>query len=111
MNWYLAIRRGVQPPADERVIERHLEWMRAQHDAGVILISGPSSDYSMSLCVLRASSRQAAAEIAAQDPLAQDEDAATEIIEWEVHQVLGIGPFDLASTVRQARLNHPAPPE
>jgi hypothetical protein len=36
----------------------------------------------------------AAADIAAGDPLAHNEHTTVEIIEWDVHQVLGIGAFE-----------------
>lgn len=92
MAWYLAILRRTQPP-QQQAIGAHLNWMRTQHERGTVLISGPSSDRSMSLYVLRAPSQTAAAKIAAEDPLAQGEQTTFEIIEWDVHQVLGIGAF------------------
>jgi hypothetical protein len=39
-------------------------------------------------------SREDAAALAAGDPLAQDDRVRVEIIEWNVHQLLGIGSFD-----------------
>lgn len=94
MIWYLAIRRGVEPPEDPGTVDRHLEWMREQHTAGTVLASGPSADQSLGLYLLRAPSRQAAAELLAQDPIAQGEHVTFEIIEWDVHQLLGIGVFE-----------------
>jgi hypothetical protein len=44
--------------------------------------------------MLRAPSRQAAADTVAHDPLAPETNGTTEIIEWNVHQLLGIGAFD-----------------
>ena len=35
-------------------------------------------------------------DIVAGDPLAEDGLATAEVIDWEVHQILGIGPFDVA---------------
>lgn len=103
-TWYLAIRRHGSPPTDEPAIETHLRWMREQHAAGTILMSGPSSDHAISLYVIRADSRQAAADIAARDPLAGADSATIEIVEWEVHQLFGIGAFDLESIRRLAEL-------
>jgi hypothetical protein len=45
--------------------------------------------------VLRAHSRDDAARLAAEDPLAADRQARIDIIEWEVHQILGTDPFDM----------------
>jgi len=94
MIWYLAIRRGVEPPADLSIVDRHLAWMREQHTAGAVLASGPSADHSLGLYLLRVSSRQAAAELLAQDPIAQGEHVTFEIIEWDVQQFLGFGLFE-----------------
>ena len=94
MIWYLAIRRGVEPPADLSVVDEHLVWMREQHAAGTVLASGPSADHSLGLYLLRMPSRQAAAELVARDPIAQGEHVAFEIIEWDVQQLLGVGLFE-----------------
>jgi len=44
--------------------------------------------------VLCAPSREDADALAATDPLAQDDQTSIEVIEWDVHQILGIGSFD-----------------
>jgi hypothetical protein len=44
--------------------------------------------------VLRVPSREDAAALGATDPLAQDDQARVEVIEWDIHQILGIGSFD-----------------
>jgi hypothetical protein len=95
MRWYLAIRRMTRPTGEwgERV-GNHLTWLRDQHERGVILISGPTPDHMTGLYVMRAPSHHEAAAIVAEDPLAQDGLATVEIIDWEVHQILGIGSFD-----------------
>jgi hypothetical protein len=54
------------------------------------------ADHTVGLYVMRVPSSEDAAVIATGDPLAQDGLATVEIIDWQVHQVLGIGPFDLA---------------
>ena len=94
MIWYLALRRGVEPPADLSIVDEHLAWMREQHSAGAVLASGPSVDHSLGLYLLRVPSRQAAAELLAQDPIAQGEHVTFEIIEWDVQQFLGFGLFE-----------------
>ncbi|MGW7003932.1 YciI family protein [Streptomyces sp. NPDC054933] len=101
MIWYLVIRRGKRPAAESpRILEDHLAWMRDQHEQGTVLISGPSSDPTTGLYVVRARSHSVAEAIAQGDPLARDGHAAIEIIEWHVHQMLGIGPFDIDAVQR-----------
>lgn len=98
MNWYLVFRHDLHPVAvDDPVLRRHLSWMRAQHDRGTIVMSGPARDRNSGLYVMRAQSRDDAARVATEDPLAADRQARIEIIEWEVHQILGAGPFDVES--------------
>jgi uncharacterized protein YciI len=96
MRWFLVIRRMTRPASDWRDrLGDHLAWLRAQHERGIILISGPSADLALGIYVMRAPSHQEAADIAADDPLAADGLATVDVIDWQVHQVLGIGPFDL----------------
>ena len=94
MNFYLVLRRHASPVDDHTRVIEHLEWMRAQHERGTVLISGPSSDGAAGIYVLRAPSRKDAAALAASDPLAQDDRVRVEVIEWDIHQILGIGSFD-----------------
>jgi uncharacterized protein YciI len=67
--------------------------MRRQHERGTVLISGPSSDGATGIYVLRVSSHEDAVALATTDPLAGD-GVRVEVIEWDVHQILGIGSFD-----------------
>lgn len=94
MNFYLVLRHHAAPIDDHACGIEHLAWMRAQHERGTVLISGPSSDGAADIYVLRAPSRDDAATLATSDPLAQDDRVRVEIMEWNVHQILGIGSFD-----------------
>ena len=64
--------------------------MRGQYVRGTVLISGPSADA-----------------LAATDPLVQDDQTSIEVIEWDVHQILGIGSFD-PPLVLQPNASHAA---
>jgi len=98
MNWYLVLRHDPHPiTVDDPLLGQHLTWMRAQHGHGTIVMSGPARDRSTGLYVVRAHSRDDAARVAAEDPLAAHRQARIEIIEWEVHQIQGTGPFDVES--------------
>ena len=61
---------------------------RARHGADL----RASSDGATGIYVLRVSSHEDAVALAATDPLAGD-GVRVEVIEWDVHQILGIGSF------------------
>jgi len=95
--WYLILRRPVKPRAEWTVsLDQHLAWMRRQHESGTILFSGPSSDRQYGIYVIRSSSKAEAEKIAAGDPYTAAGLTAFELLEWEVHQIMGAGPFTSA---------------
>jgi uncharacterized protein YciI len=94
MPWYLMIRQNNSKP-EGTTVERHLRWLRNQHERGVVLISGPDPELTRSIYVVRAPSSAAAEKVARADPLDHDGQAPLDIIEWHVHQLLGIGPFEI----------------
>ena len=95
--WYITLRRNAKPRDQFTVtLDQHLVWMKQQHEAGRILFSGPTPDRSTGIYVIRAGSREEAERIAASDPYTAAGCTTFELIEWEVHQVLGLGPFTAA---------------
>ena len=95
--WYLALRRPVKPREQWTVtLDQHLAWMKQQHEAGKILFSGPTTDRKVGIYVIRADSKQEADKIAASDPYTAAGFSAVELLEWEVHQIMGAGPFSTA---------------
>src|SRR3989338_8295874 len=102
--WYLIHRRPVKP-RDQWTgsLDQHLVWMKQQHEAGRILFSGPTADRKLGIYVIRAGSRAEAEKIAVSDPYTAAGFCAFEIFEWEVHQILGAGPFTAAEPRRQRR--------
>jgi uncharacterized protein YciI len=93
-NWFLVLRPFVVEPEEwQPTLDEHLNWIKEQHDSGVILFSGPKADYSMGIYLVRAASREAAESIAASDPFTKKGQSTFELIEWEIHQAFGIGPF------------------
>jgi len=95
--WYITLRRNAKPRDQFTVtLDQHLVWMKQQHEAGRILFSGPTPDRSTGIYVIRAGSRDEAERIAASDPFTAAGCTTFELIEWEVHQVLGVGPFTAA---------------
>jgi uncharacterized protein YciI len=96
--WYLALRRNLQPREVWTVsLDEHLNWMRQQHLVGTVVISGPTPDRSMGLYLIRAGSRSEAESLAGSDPFTAAGYCTFELIEWEVHQILGAGPFTAAA--------------
>ncbi len=99
--WYLVQRRAVKPREEWTVtLDEHLVWMKAQHDAGRIVLSGPTPDRKLGMYLVRANSREEAERIAASDPYKAAGCCTFDIIEWEIHQILGIGPFTAAALGR-----------
>lgn len=91
---YLCLRRNVRGRDERRAsLDAHLAWMQAQHQDGRILLSGPSTDRQLGIYLIRAATREEAARVAAADPFTAAGDATFELVEWELHQVLGVGSF------------------
>jgi len=92
--WYLVLRRPVRPREEWTVdLDRHLGWMKQQHEAGTILFSGPTPDRKFGIYVIRAASKAEAEKIAGSDPYTAAGFCAFDLYEWEVHQIMGAGPF------------------
>ena len=100
--WYLAQRRAVRPREEWTVtLDEHLVWMKEQHETGRIVISGPSADRKLGMYLIRAGSREEAERIAAGDPFTAAGFTTFDLIEWEIHQIMGIGPFTAAGLQAQ----------
>jgi uncharacterized protein YciI len=92
--WYLILRRPVKPREEWTVtLDQHLTWMKQQHEAGRILFSGPTTDRKFGIYVIRANSKDEAQRVAAGDPYTAAGFCAFDLFEWEVHQIMGCGPF------------------
>jgi len=95
--WYLVLRRPIKPREEWTVtLDQHLIWMKQQHPSGRILFSGPTSDRKYGVYVIRANTKPEAEQIAASDPYTAAGFCAFELLEWEVYQIMGIGPFTSA---------------
>jgi uncharacterized protein YciI len=103
--WYIALRNSIQP-SDQwtATLDEHLTWMKRQHEAGKILLSGPGKTDAgqVGIYLIRADSRDEAERIAGSDPFTAAGSCNFELIEWNVHQIMGVGPFS------QAELGAPA---
>jgi uncharacterized protein YciI len=95
--WYLVLRRPIKPREEWTVtLDQHLVWMKQQHQSGKILFSGPTTDRKYGVYVICAESRSEAEQIAGGDPYTVAGFTAFELLEWEVHQIMGVGPFTAA---------------
>jgi uncharacterized protein YciI len=100
--WFFCKRANLKPPGQRSsTLDEHLAWMKEQHEAGRVLFSGPTVDRQYGIYVVRAASRQAAERIAASDPFTAAGMSTFELFEWEVHQILGVGPFTTAELEAQ----------
>ena len=98
MKWFICLRKSVAEPTGTASIDDHLAWMKTQHEAGSILMSGPASgaEGRMGVYIIRSESMEAARAIASRDPVTECGNATFELLEWHVHQIMGIGEFSLA---------------
>jgi len=81
-------------------VDEHLAWMKQMHEAGSILMSGPgkgSDGTPYGIYLIRAASKQDAETVAAADPFTAAGHSAFDLIEWEVHQIMGAGGFSMAA--------------
>lgn len=92
--WFFCKRENIRPPGHRKAtLDEHLQWMQDQHQAGHILMSGPSPDLRFGMYLIRAASREDAERIAASDPYTVQGDSVFELTQWNIRQIMGIGPF------------------
>jgi uncharacterized protein YciI len=98
--WFICLRRSiVERDQWTTPVDDHLSWMKQQHEAGNIIFSGPGhgpDGTAYGIYLIRAASRSDAETIAAGDPFTANGHCAFDLIEWEVHQILGAGGFTMA---------------
>lgn len=99
--WYIGVRKALLPRDQwTTTLDEHLAWMKTQHEAGKILMSGPGTTAEhgrVGMYLIRAATRQEAEAIAASDPFTVAGHCRFELIEWEIHQIMGVGPFSAAA--------------
>ena len=97
--WYLCVRKATRPREQwQATVDEHLAWMREQHERGAIYLSGPgvTPEGRVGLYLIRAADRAEAERVAAADPFTVAGDASYDLIEWEIHQIMGVGAFTSA---------------
>jgi uncharacterized protein YciI len=94
MTFFLCLRHPTRPRAQWKAsLQEHLDWMKQRHADGSVLMSGPSRDLGVSIYIIRAHSLAEAEAIAQADPFTAAGDGRPEVIDWNVHQIAGIGSF------------------
>lgn len=95
--WFFCRREHLRAPGERRSsLDEHFVWMKAQHDAGTIFMSGPSPDLIFGMYLIRAANRPEAERIAASDPYTIAGDSRFELFEWDIRQIAGVGAFSAA---------------
>jgi uncharacterized protein YciI len=90
--WYLVISKPVLPR--EKVVENlpdHRVWQKSHHEDGIVLFSGPTSNRTAGIYVLRAKSLDEAQQIVDSDPLHARKVREYELYEWACSEILGAG--------------------
>lgn len=106
--WYICLRRrkDVQPTGSRSItLDEHLQWMRRQHESGAILFSGPAPKRGLGIYIIRADCEEEAQRVASADPFTAAGQCEFELIEWDVRQIMGAGPFTTADI--QAQTSRP----
>jgi uncharacterized protein YciI len=102
--WYLTLHRwvGNREEALKSSLGDHLAWMREQQFAGKVLIVGPSRDGDLGIIVFGHMSKADLDALCSQEPFVARGYREYEVIAWDVHQLLGIGAFDLKAIAAMA---------
>jgi uncharacterized protein YciI len=96
--WFLSLNRNLVPPAERTVsLDEHLAWVQRAHENGSVVMSGPSADRRGAIYVVRSGSLEEAQALMDADPFSSAGCTSVELIEWEVHQLLGVGTFSEAA--------------
>jgi uncharacterized protein YciI len=102
--WFICLRRALVPREEwTTTVDEHLAWMKNQHESGAIVFSGPgrAPDGGMlGIYLIRAPSHEEAEQIAAGDPFTANGHCTFDLIDWEVHQIMGAGAFTAAGLRR-----------
>ena len=95
--WFFCKRSHLKMPgARKATLDTHLAWMQTMHETGKIVLSGPSPDLTLGMYLIRADSIEEAHRVAASDPYTEMGDSSYELIQWNIRQIMGVGPFTAA---------------
>ena len=103
--WYLTMHRwiGDREEAIKSSLDDHLAWLRQQQLAGKVLIAGPSHDGALGIIVFGQMSKPDLEALCRQEPFVARGYREYDVVEWDVHQLLGIGGFDVKTIAAMTR--------
>jgi uncharacterized protein YciI len=103
--WYLTLHRWVRDREDaiKSSFDDHLAWLREQQLAGKVLISGPSHDGDLGIIVFGHMSKPDLDALCRHEPFVARGYREYEVVAWDVHQLLGIGGFDVKTIAAMTR--------
>jgi uncharacterized protein YciI len=106
--WYLTLHRWIsnRDEAIKTTLGDHLAWVQEQQLVGRVLFSGPSLDGELGIIVFGHTSRSELNGLCRQEPFIARGHRDFEVIAWEVHQLLGIGGFDVTTIAAMTRAEH-----
>jgi len=84
--YYIVLRRNLTPRSQWRddVLQAHLEWAKVSAECGDLIFSGPASNKSMGIYLLRASSEASARKIAERDPVISNGYCSYQLRDWDI---------------------------
>jgi uncharacterized protein YciI len=86
---YLVLSRRIRANEErEERLQPHRDWLDAQHRAGRMLFSGPTTDGTYGVYILVADSLGAAERLAGEDPYHAHGDRAAQVLEWNAHRAM-----------------------
>lgn len=92
--FYLATRTNTIPREQWTIpFSEHESWMQVQHEAGTILLSGPTPENRGAVYLVRARTREEAERVVRTDPYIASGQCGLELVEWNIRHAFGIGGF------------------
>ena len=111
--WYLVLSHSLPEKEEmkQRNYDDHRDWLDAQHRAGRLLFSGPTSDRAYGIYVMLASSLGEAEALAAQDPHHARGIRTMEVLEWNPHRAFRMDGTTIADVEGMATGGEPSQDE
>ena len=98
MFFFVISRDQVSPKEIADGLDAHLAWLKEQHEAGTVVLSGPARQRGYGMLLMRAGSRDELDRLVATDPNISSGKRVSEVHDWEVHHAFGIGAFSKAES-------------
>jgi uncharacterized protein YciI len=109
--WYLVLSHSLPDQKENKQLHlpEHRQWLEAQHRAGRVLFSGPTSDLSYGIYIVLAASLSDAKKLAAEDPDHVRGIGTMEVLEWNAHRAFRLNGPPIAEVERLATQDDKTP--